>query len=264
MNSRNLKWTPFLSLLNRETRRFLRVAVQTLVTPFVSSTLYLVIFGVSLGRQLALHDGLTYLAFLIPGVVMMGCLNNSFQNSSSSIVSSKFSGDLEDLKASPLSPGQIILALSLAALLRGLIVGGITFAVGEASYYLVYQQFLSIYSPGILLLFLVLGGLSFANLGVMVAFWARTIDQLSAVSGFILMPLIYLGGVFYSVDNLPPFWKGVSLYNPLLYMINGVRYGILGKADVGPMHAAIIAAAAFLVSLGCAINSLRRGSFQRW
>jgi ABC-2 type transport system permease protein len=262
--ARDVHWMPFLTLFQREIQRFLKVVVQTVVTPFVSSTLYLMIFGVSLGRQIVLADGFPYLAFLIPGLVMMGCLNNAFQNSSSSIVSSKFSGDLEDLKAAPFSASQIIWALILAALARGLLVGAITFLVGEIAHYFNFAKLLPVASLPALLLFLILGGLTFACLGIMVAFWARTFDQLSAVSGFILMPLIYLGGVFFSVDNLPPFWKSVSLFNPLLYMINGVRYGILGKADVDQWMAFGVSLVALLVTLGLAVNSLRRGSFQRW
>jgi ABC-2 type transport system permease protein len=264
MSPRDVRWIPFFTLLRREVQRFLKVVVQTVVTPFVSSSLYLLIFGVSLGRDIVLKDGVAYLAFLIPGLVMMGCLNNAFQNSSSSVISSKFSGDLEDLKAAPFSSSQIIWALSLAALVRGLIVGMITLLIGETAHHLVYGRLLAVHSPLILLVFLILGGLAFANLGIMVAFWARNFDQMSAVSGFILMPLIYLGGVFFSVNNLPPFWKNVSLFNPLLYMINGVRYGILGRSDVAPGDALAVAVAAFLLTLGLAVGSLRKGSFQRW
>jgi ABC-2 type transport system permease protein len=261
---RDIRWTPFLTLLNREIQRFLKVVVQTVVTPFVSSTLYLMIFGVSLGRQIVFQDGQPYLAFLIPGLIMMGCLNNAFQNSSSSIISSKFSGDLEDLKAAPFSSSQIIWALSIAALIRGIVVGAVTFCVGEASFYATYGELLPIQHPFILIVFLFIGGLTFANLGIMVAFWARSFDQMSAVSGFILMPLIYLGGVFFSVDHLPGFWRKISLFNPLLYMINGVRFGLLGKSDVEPTVAFTVALLAFFLTLGLALNSLRRGSFQRW
>src|SRR5665213_3111249 len=130
-----LLFVPFLSLFRREIARFFKVIVQTVITPIVSSALYLMIFGVSLGRNIELKDHLPYLSFLIPGLVMMSCLNNSFQNSSSSIITSKFSGDLEDLKVTPFSPVQIVLALSMAALVRGLMVGLITFLVGEAAYF---------------------------------------------------------------------------------------------------------------------------------
>lgn len=260
----DLVYTPFFALFRREISRFMKVIVQTVITPFVSSALYLMIFGVSLGKSIALADGLPYLSFLIPGLVMMSCLNNAFQNSSSSIITSKFSGDLEDLKVAPLSPAQIILAMSLAAVIRGLVVGGITFGVGEASYIWMYSKPLEIAHPVLLAVFLILGSLSFANFGIMVAFWARSFDQVAAVTGFVLMPLIYLGGVFFSVEHLPAFWKTVSMGNPLLYMINGVRYGIVGTADVDPKIALLVTATAFLVTLLLAVRSLQKGSFQRW
>jgi ABC-2 type transport system permease protein len=261
---RDIRWTPFFALFRREISRFMKVIIQTVITPFVSSALYLMIFGVSLGKSIVLKDQLPYLSFLIPGLVMMSCLNNSFQNTSSSIVTSKFSGDLEDLKVAPFSHSQIVLALSLAAVIRGLLVGGVTFLVGEASYYFMYSTALEVHHPVLLCLFLLLGCLSFANFGIMVAFWARTFDQLSAVSGFVLLPLIYLGGVFFSVENLPPLWKAVSLVNPLLYMINGVRFSILGTSDVQPEIAIAVSVVAFLLTQVLAVRALKKGSFQRW
>ena len=254
----------FAALFKREIMRFMKVIVQTVITPFVSSSLYLMIFGVSLGKSIVLKDNLPYLSFLIPGLVMMSCLNNSFQNTSSSIISSKFSGDLEDLKVAPFSSAQIILAFGLAAMLRGLLVGLITFFVGEMSYVWMYGTWLEVHHPLMLIAFLLLGSLCFANFGIMVAFWARTFDQLSAVSGFVLLPLIYLGGVFFSVENLPPLWKSVSMVNPLLYMINGVRFGILGVSDVEPAVAMAVTVTAFVFTLTLAVRSLQRGSFQRW
>lgn len=259
-----LYWTPFYALFRREIARFMKVVAQTVVTPIVTGTLYLMIFGVSLGQQIRLDGGITYLAFLIPGLVMMGCLNNAFQNSSSSIIAAKFSGDLEDLKAAPFSATQIITALSLAALVRGLMVGGITYLVGTVCYYFVYDQFLLIAHPFMLMVFLTLGAMTFSNIGISVAFWARTFDQMSAIGGFVLLPLIYLGGVFFSVDHLPSFWKTLSLGNPLLYMINGVRYGILGSSDVTPGRAFLIALTAMLVTGALAVRSVHRGSFMRW
>lgn len=264
MTTRDLRLVPFYTLLRREIARFMKVVAQTVITPIVSSALYLMIFGVSLGRQIVLNGQTPYLAFLIPGLIMMGCLNNAFQNSSSSIISSKFSGDLEDLKASPLANWQIIWALNLAALIRGLMVGAITFGVGQASYFAVYGEFLPVAHPFLLLVFLILGAFTFACIGISVAFWARTFDQMSAVGGFVLLPLIYLGGVFFSVDHLPGFWKKVSMFNPLLYMINGVRFGILGAADVGVPLALAVSAGALALTFGLAMRSVRSGSFQRW
>lgn len=266
MNSaeRDLTWVPFMTLLNREIARFIKVIAQTVVTPIVSSALYLMIFGVSLGKQINMDGETTYLSFLIPGLMMMAALNNAFQNSSSSIIAAKFSGDLEDLKASPLSLTQIIWALNIAALVRGLMVGLITLAVGEVSYWFVFGHLLPLAHPFMLLVFLVLGCLTFANIGVSVAFWAKSFDQMSAIGGFILLPLIYLGGVFFSVEHLPGFWKHVSMYNPLLYMINGVRYGILGTSDVAVSLSLPISLGAFLLTMFFALRSIGRGSFQRW
>jgi ABC-2 type transport system permease protein len=261
---RELTWTPFFALFNREITRFMKVIVQTVITPFVNATLYLMIFGVSLGEQIKLENGLNYMAFLIPGLVMMACLNNSFQNTSSSIISSKFSGDLEDLKVAPFGAAQIIWALNLAALVRGLMVGSINFFIGELCYRYMYGEWLAISHPLHLLFFLFVGSLAFANMGIMVAFWARTFDQLSAVTGFILQPLLYLGGVFFSVHSLPSLWQTISLWNPLLYIINGVRFGILGTADVHPYMAMGVTLATFVAMQIAAVRSLKRGSFQRW
>lgn len=260
----DMVWTPFWSLLRREIARFMKVVAQTVAIPLVNSSLYLMIFGVSLGSRISISGELPYMAFLIPGLVMMGCLNNAFQNSSSSIIASKFGGDLEDLKVAPIRDVQILTALSIAALARGVLVGLITWVAGELAYYLMFDQFLPVAHWPVLLLFLVLGGLCFANIGIFVGFYARTFDHLSAIGGFVLLPLIYLGGVFFSVEHLPPFWRAVAIYNPLLYMINGVRFGILGQADVAWTTALAVAVAAYIGTSAMAIWSLRRGSFHRW
>ncbi len=256
--------TGFITIFRREIARFFKVIVQTVITPFISSFLYLLIFGVSLGDQMNSHQGVSYLAFLIPGLMMMGLINNSFQNSSSSVVSSKFSGDMEDLRVAPVTDQEIIWAMSLAALVRGSIVAIITYFVGSC--FMIYQQgeWLPIAHPLVTLFFLILSGLIFGMIGISIAFWATTFDQLSAFSAFILLPLTYLGGVFLSIENLHPFWQNLSKANPLLYLINGLRYGILGVSDVNVWTAAIISMVGFLVFFGIARFSLKKGSFQRW
>jgi ABC-2 type transport system permease protein len=261
---KNNSWIPFFTLFRREIARFSKVVAQTVLTPLISAALYLMIFGVSLGEQIKLDNGLPYLSFLIPGLVMMGCLNNAFQNSSSTVIAAKFSGDLEDIKVAPLSCSAIIAAMTLAAMVRGLLVGLVTFLVGEAAFLIQYGELMPIAHPLALMVFLMLGSLAFANVGIIVAFWAKTFDQMSAVGGFVLLPLIYLGGVFFSVEHLPSFWRAVSLYNPLLYMINGVRYGILGISDVKPGLALLVSVAAFLGTLIFAVRRVRNGNFQRW
>jgi ABC-2 type transport system permease protein len=244
--------------------RFIKVVFQTVFAPLVNSTLYLLIFGVSLGSAIQLASGVSYLRFLIPGLVMMAVLNNAFQNSSSSIVSGKFSGDLEDIKVVPLSPAMIAWAYSIGGLTRGLLVGLITFCVGEI-FILVMEQQLSIPAhPLWLAYFLVTGGLFFSNLGIVVAFWAKSFDQVSAVGSFLLLPLIYLGGVFFPLSGLHQFWQGLSMINPVLYLINGVRFGFLGVVEVDVWVAAGVSGLAAVGTYGLALRALKNGSYTRW
>lgn len=254
---------PFWFLLRRECHRFMKVLVQTIITPLVSASLYLLIFGVSLGAQMQVNES-KYLAFLIPGLMMMGLMNNAFQNSSSSIVSSKFTGDLEDLAVVPLSREHIIWAMSFAAVIRGSLVAAITLIAGEVFYYLQYHEFLAIEHPFWLVYFLVLGGLVFGQLGLIVAFWAKTFDQLSAIGAFLILPLTYLGGVFLSIENLHPFWQGVSKLNPLFYFINGLRYGVLGNSDIAVGTSAGLVFVCFVGLYIFAHRVLTRVSFSRW
>lgn len=260
----NITWVPFAMFFWREIRRFMKVSVQTVVAPLISSSLYLLIFGVSLGKSINLSSNVSYLAFLIPGLVMMGCLNNAFGNSSSSVVGSKFAGELEDYKVSPLSYTQIIWALSLGGLVRGLMVAAVTLMVGEVFYFVQHNTWLEIDNIFLLLMFLSIGGLSFAMMGVSVAVWAKSFDHLSAFSSFLLLPLIYLGGVFYSVEALPAFWQTISQFNPLLYLINGVRYAILGVSDVSLGSAFVMSMAMLIFFYILTYVSFKKGSFKRW
>lgn len=254
----------FALLYYKELRRFNKVIIQTVLTPLITSSLYLLIFGISLGKNIQLLDQIPYLAFIIPGLVMMGILNNAYQNSSTSIISGKFSGDLQDLKVTPLNFHQIIWALALGGLTRGVLVGGITFLVGQFFYHQQFDQLIGVSHPFYLVVFSILGGLSFAIMGLSVAFWAKSFDQLSALSSFILTPLIYLGGVFFSLENLHPTWQALSKFNPLLYFISGVRYGILGKTDVSLSLALFITLAFLIFVYFLALRSLKNANFSRW
>lgn len=254
----------FWTLFKRELSRFSKVLIQTIVTPFVSSFLYLLVFGVSLGTQISVNGDVPYLVFLIPGLMMMGLMNNAFQNSSSSIVSSKFSGDLEDLRVVPISNQQIVWALSLGGLVRGALVAVITYFVGTFFYYYQTGTWVGLAYPGVALFFIAVSGLMFSQIGIAVAFWARTFDQLSAFSAFVLLPLTYLGGVFLSIQQLHPFWQQVSKINPLLYLINGLRYGVVGVSDVDVVWSGIVALAGLAFFYTIAFWSVKKGSFQRW
>lgn len=254
----------FLTLFRREVKRFWKVAVQTVVTPLVSSFLYLLVFGVSLGSAVSLNSGVSYLSFLIPGLVMMGLMNNAFQNSSSSIVNAKFTGELEDLRVAPITSHQIIWAMSFGAVVRGATVGVITFLVGSIFQYFKQGEFLGISHPLLLIYFVVVAGLIFGKLGIFAAFYAKSFDQLSAVSAFVILPLTYLGGVFMSIEHLSPFWQSVAQLNPLFYLINGLRYAILGMSDVAPLKAVGISLLGLFIFHLLARFSLARGNFQRW
>ncbi len=255
---------PFWFLYKKEVGRFVRVIGQTIFTPVINSFLYLLIFGVSLGRSINMDSEYSYLAFLIPGLIMMSVLNNAYQNTASSIVTSKFHGDLQDLRTVPLSPIQIVWAYAFGGLSRGLLVGVITYIVGSIFYYVQEAGFLFPHSAIYLLAFLIIGGVSFAFLGISVSFWARNFDQMSAVSAFILLPLTYLGGVFYSIDILHPFWRQLSEFNPLLYFINGVRYGLIGVSDVSAPKALLVLVISMFFLLALALRSIHRGHYTRW
>jgi ABC-2 type transport system permease protein len=261
---RNLRFNPFITLFWKEIRRYMKVSVQTVLTPAINSALYLIIFGVSLGSSIDTGYDIPYLAFLISGLVMMGCLNNSFQNTASSIVSGKFSGDLEDLKVVPLGTQQIIWAMSLGGITRGLMVSSVNLGVGQLFYYSYYKEFFDIQSPGLLVFFLVVGALVYAKLGIFVAFLSKSFDQMSAVTAFVLQPLSFLGGVFFSLNNLSPFWQEVSLYNPVLYFINGVRLSTLGASDVSLNSAIVVSLISLVLSHLLALFILRKSQFKRW
>lgn len=255
---------PFQSLLKKEIKRFLKVSIQTVLTPLINSALYLLIFGVSLGAFIQVADGLTYLEFLIPGLVMMGCLNNAFQNSSSSIIVAKFAGDLEDLKVAPISYAHIMAAVAIGGLVRGVLVGVITFVSGTVFSYFSLGHWLSIAHPVWLSVFIIIGGLAFSLLGLTIAFWAKSFDHMAAFTSFILQPLIYLGGVFFSVQVLHPFWRDLAYLNPLLYFINGVRFSILGTSDVTPEKSVFVALLTLFILYVISYQTLKRSSFLRW
>lgn len=257
-------WIPFLTLIHREIKRFMKVVIQTVVSPIISSSLYLLIFGVSLGSQVNLPNGLSYITFLIPGLMVMGLINNAFQNSSSSIVTSKFSGDLEDIRVAPITNHQIIWAMGIGGVIRGSTVALISGLVGFIFHYLTLDQYLPIKYPGLFILFLILCGLIFSFCGIFVAFIARTFDQLSAFSTFILIPLTYLGGVFMTTQVLHPFWQKVCLLNPVFYLINGFRYSMIGVSDIDIFTILAVSFLALVITYLMALYSLLKGSFARW
>ena len=261
---RDLAYKPFLFFLYKEIRRFWRVKGQTVFNPLVQSSLYLLIFGVSLGGSIVLGNGLSYMEFLIPGLIMMAALNNAFLNCAGSIVTSKFHGDIQDLKMIPLSDYLILSAFALGGLIRGIVVGVLTLMACEIGFFIVNGHLLPIKHPGLFLIFLVLGGLSFGFLGAFTGFWAKGYEHVSAIGGFIILPLLYLGGVFYSITNLHPLLQFFSKLNPMLYFINGIRYGFLERSDVDWVQCLWISTLSMLVCMFLSVTRFRTSSFQRW
>jgi ABC-2 type transport system permease protein len=218
----------FQTLLSKEIRRFLRVPGQTLATPLVTTTLYFIVFGVSIGHQLREVGGVPYARFIVPGLVLMGVLQNAYLNSASSLFVMKLQGTIVDVLVSPLSYAEILGAFVLAAVVRGLLVGGITFAVAG-----VFTGF-EVAHPLLALAVVTLAAVAFAAGGVASAIWAQTFEQVNFFPTFFILPLTFLGGVFFSVRMLPPGLSAVARANPIFYMVDGLRFAMLGASDASP------------------------------
>ena len=242
-------WT----LLKKELLRFWRVAFQTVAAPVITALLYLLIFSHVLKSHVQVYDGVPYTAFLIPGLIMMSVLQNAFANSSSSLIQSKVMGNIVFILLTPLTHLQFFLAFLIAAIVRGLVVG--------LCIYLVAMWFvdLNIANPWLIIVFALLGSALLGTLGIIAGIWADRFDQMAAFQNFIIMPLSFLSGVFYSIHSLPPFWQKVSQLNPFFYMIDGFRYGFFGKGDVSPMISLAIVGAAFLLLALITLKMLKSG-----
>jgi len=245
--------TGFQTLFYKEILRFWKVAMQTLTAPVITSMLYLLIFGHVLEGRVEVFPGVSYTAFLVPGLVMMSVLQNSFANSSSSMIQSKITGNLVFVLLPPLSHWEIYGAYVLAAAVRGLTVGLGVFLVTTWFADLMYV------APWWIVVFSVLGAVILATMGVIAGIWADKFDQLAAFQNFLIMPATFLSGVFYSIHSLPPFWQAVSHANPFFYMIDGFRYGFFGKSDVDPLLSLAIVTIFFAVLASLAVSLLKSG-----
>ncbi len=216
----------FLTIIRREIRRFTRIWVQTLIPPVITMVLYFLIFGTLIGSRIGEMGGFDYMAFVVPGLIMMSVINNSYSNVVSSFYSAKFTKSVEELLVSP-TPNYIILfGFVLGGSIRGLLVGAIVTVLA-----LLFTDF-HVHSFAVIFSVVFLTSLLFSIAGMINAIYANSFDDISIIPTFVLTPLTYLGGVFYSIELLPGFWQGVSQFNPVLYMVNAFRYGFLGVSDV--------------------------------
>ena len=245
----------FRTLVYKETLRFWKVATQTVAAPVLTSMLYLLVFGHVLDGRVEPSPGVSYTAFLIPGLVMMSVLQNAFANSSSSLIQSKITGNLVFVLLTPLSHWEIFSAYVLASVARGLAVGFGVFAIT------CWFADLSFVAPLWIIVFAFLGAALLGTMGLIAGIWAEKFDQLAAFQNFLIMPATFLSGVFYSIHSLPPFWQTVSHLNPFFYMIDGFRYGFFGVSDVSPWLSLSIVAG-FLVILALASIRLLKSGYR--
>jgi ABC-2 type transport system permease protein len=224
--SSNYKWIAFQTIVVKEVRRFVRIWVQTLVPPVITIALYFVIFGNLIGSRIGDMSGFTYMDFIVPGLIMMAVVNNSYANVVSSFFSQKFQRSIEELLVSPVPNHVILLGFVTGGIARGLCVGVIASVIS-----LVFSG-LHLHNIFVTLFVILMAATVFSLGGFINAVYARNFDDISIIPTFVLTPLIYLGGVFYSVELLPEPWQTISHLNPIFYMVNAFRYGILGISDV--------------------------------
>ena len=245
--------TGWQTLLYKEVLRFWKVGFQTVAAPVLTAMLYMLIFGHVLADHVKVYDKVSYAAFLVPGLVMMSVLQNAFANSSSSIIQSKIMGSLVFVLLTPLSHWGWFCAYVGSSIVRGLAVGLGVFAVTA------FFATPSFVSPAWILVFAFLGAAMLGTLGLIAGLWAEKFDQMAVFQNFLIMPMTFLSGVFYSIGSLPPFWQGVSHLNPFFYMIDGFRYGFFGVSDASPWLSLAIVGSAWLVVSAIAVHLLRIG-----
>ena len=245
--------TGWQTLFYKETLRFWKVGFQTVGAPVLTAVMYMLIFGHVLQGQVKVYGQVDYTAFLVPGLVMMSVLQNAFANSSSSLIQSKIMGSLVFVLLTPLSHWHWFWAYVGSSVTRGLLVGLGVFVVT------VYFGRPGFASPLWIVVFAVLGAALMGALGVIAGLWSEKFDQMAAFQNFVIMPMTFLSGVFYSIHSLPPFWQTVSHFNPFFYMIDGFRYGFFGVSDVSPWLSLAIVSTALLAVSAVAVNMLRTG-----
>jgi ABC-2 type transport system permease protein len=233
--------------------RFYKVALQTVGAPIMTSLLFLLVFAHVLEERVKIYDGISYSAFLVPGLMMMSVIQNAFANSSSSLIQSKVTGNIVFVLLTPLSHLEMYLAFVGAAIVRGLLVG-----LGVGIVAIIFID-LPVAHPFYLLAFAFLGSAVLGSLGMVAGIWADKFDQLAGFQNFVIMPLSFLSGVFYSIKSLPAFWQTLSHFNPFFYMIDGFRYGFFGVSDVSPGVSLMIVLAAWLSLAAFTIALLARG-----
>ena len=247
--------TAIYTLFYKEVLRFAKVMLQTLIAPIITALLYLLVFGHVLEGRVEMFPDVSYTAFLVPGLVMMSVIQNAFANSSSSLIQSKVTGSLIFILLTPLSYFGFFIAFTLAAAVRGMLVGiGVYLAA-------VFLAPVPVHHIGFILLFTFLSSSALGALGMIAGIWAEKFDQLAGFQNFIILPLSFLSGVFYSIHSLPVFWQKLSQFNPFFYMIDGFRYGFFGVSDINPL-VSLAVVGVFLIVLSTATLLLLKTGYK--
>ena len=251
--SRYEQWVALLTLMRKEIRRYTRIWSQTLLPSAITMSLYFLIFGSLIGSRIGEMGGVSYMEFVVPGLIMMAIVTNSYANVVASFFGAKFNNSVEELLVSPIPPYIILCGYVAGGVSRGLLVAVIVTAVS------LFFTRLPIYSPLLVILVVALTSILFSLLGFINAVFANTFDDISIVPTFVLTPLTYLGGVFYSLDLLPDFWATVSQANPLVYVVSAFRFGMLGVSDVNIAFAISMILLCMLVAFWYSLHLLRTG-----
>ncbi len=241
------------TLFYKEILRFAKVALQTVLAPVVTALLYLLVFSHVLEEHVEVYDNVSYTAFLIPGLMMMSIIQNAFANSSSSLIQSKITGNIIFVLLTPLSYLEFYLAFLFASIVRGLIVGIGIFLVA------IWFVDLPVFSALYLFLFAFLSSAVLGSVGIIAGIWSERFDHLAGFQNFVIMPLSFLSGVFYSIHSLPEFWQWLSKFNPFFYMIDGFRYGFFGVSDISPLYSLVVVFVAWLLLAALTLTMLRTG-----
>ncbi len=247
------QYIAFKTIVIKECLRFLRIWVQTLIPPIITVALYFVIFGNLVGSQIGNIGEFTYMEFIVPGLVLMALISNSYANVVSSFYGSKFQRNIEEMLISPLPNYLILIGFISGGIARGVLVGVAVLLVS------LFFSDLNIHSYTVTIVVFILTSILFSLAGMINAIYANSFDDITIIPTFVLTPLTYLGGIFYSINMLPEFWQNVSLINPILYMINAFRYGLLGVSDIPLTHAFIIITAFIIVLFMFSLHLLKTG-----
>lgn len=243
----------YQTIVIKEVSRFMRIWIQTILPPAITMALYFVIFGGLIGPRVGELGGYPYIRYIAPGLIMMAVITNAYSNVVSSFFGSKFQKHIEEMLVAPIPDAVLLAGYVSGGVLRGLLVGLVVTGVA------LFFTDLSVAAPGVTIAMIVLTATLFSLAGFVNGMYAKKFDDISIIPTFVLTPLTYLGGVFYSIDMLPPFWHGVSLFNPVVYMVDAFRYGLLGTSELGVAHAFVVVGGCTIALVIVSLHLLARG-----